>query len=373
LTTPLARRTPVAFPLPDGLDTPAVVVDLDVVEANIGAMAAALAARGVRLRPHVKTHKNVELARLQLAAGAVGITVGTLGEAEVMAAAGIGDIFVAYPIWADGPKASRLRNLHESVRLSVGVDSLEAARLLGQAVRGTRRRLAVLVEVDSGERRSGIISAEAAVAVATASREAGLEVRGVFTHGGHAYRSPDAVAEAARDEISSLARAAAALEDAGFEVAERSAGSTPTALLSAADGVTEERPGTYVFGDRQQVGLGSIDPSAVGLVVAATVVSTEVDGQVVIDAGAKALARERSPFLDGIGVVPELDGAVVDRAYDYHGIVPLDGLARPRRGSVVAVVPNHVCPVVNLANELVVVRAGRIVAHWPVDARGRNG
>jgi D-serine deaminase-like pyridoxal phosphate-dependent protein len=337
-------------------------------------MATRMSERGVRLRPHAKTHKSVRLARMQLDAGAAGITVGTVGEAEVLAAGGIEDIFIAYPVWAAGPKGTRIRQLHESVRISVGVESDEAARALGDAVRGAGRRLEVLIEVDSGERRTGVGSPEDAVRVAMAAREAGLDVIGVFTHGGHAYRSPGAVSTAAQDEWTTLVHAADELRSAGFEPRELSAGSTPTALLSAVKGVTEERPGTYVFGDRQQVALGGAAAEGIGLVVAATVVSTEVDGQAVIDAGAKALARERPSFLTGLGAVPELGDAAVVHAYDYHGLVKLPpGVTRPARGQVVAVVPNHVCPVVNLADEYVVVRDGRTVGRWPVDARGRNG
>src|SRR5918999_2999580 len=246
-----------AFPLPPGIDTPAVVVDLDVVERNIASMADAMSARRIRLRPHFKTHKSIRVARMQLDCGAAGVTVGTVGEAEVIAAAGIDDIFIAYPVWAAGPKASRIRRLHESIRLVVGVDSEEAARALGVAVRGTPRPLEVLVEVDSGDRRTGVASDERAVRVGEAANAAGLEVRGVFTHGGHSYRARGAAADAARDEWAGLGAAADALRAAAFDVRDVSAGSTPTALLSPADSITEERPGTYVFGDRQQVVLGS--------------------------------------------------------------------------------------------------------------------
>lgn len=373
MTVTIREPTPAAFSLPDGIETPALIIDLDVVDRNIAAMAAHMAARGVRLRPHVKTHKSVELARRQLDAGATGITVGTIGEAEVMAAAGIEDIFLAYPVWATSAKGHRIRDLHASIEFSVGVDSEDGARRLGESVGRTKRPLRVLVEVDSGERRTGVAGADPAVRVARAAIEAGLEVDGVFTHGGHAYAGPAAVVDAARDEANALSTAAAALREAGVEVREVSAGSTPTARLSATDGVTEERPGTYVLGDRQQVALGSIAPDAVALVVAATVVSAIGNGQVVVDAGAKMLARDRPGFLDGLGVLPALGGAVIERAYDYHGVVSIPpGTRTPRLGEIVAIVPNHVCPVVNLADYLTAVRDGQVEATWRVDARGRN-
>ncbi|HTC86070.1 MAG TPA: alanine racemase, partial [Candidatus Acidoferrum sp.] len=174
--------------LPPDLETPALVVDLDVVEANAARLATELAARGVALRPHVKTHKSVALARIQLEYGARGLTVGTLGEAEVFAAAGITDLFLAYPLWAVGPKANRLRAIHDaSGGLMVGIDSAAGAGRLATAVAGSARRLRVLVEVDSGARRTGVADPETAASLAQAATGLGLEVAGVFTHGGHAY------------------------------------------------------------------------------------------------------------------------------------------------------------------------------------------
>jgi D-serine deaminase-like pyridoxal phosphate-dependent protein len=359
--------------LPSGLDTPCLVVDLDRVEGNIARMAEAAGARGVSLRPHAKTHKSVALARMQLDAGATGITVGTLGEAEVMAAAGIDDIFVAYPLWADGPKAKRLRDIHRQASLAVGLDSIEAADLLAAATSGSPSRLHVLIELDSGGHRSGVTDPESAVRVARRARDVGLEVIGAFTHGGHGYRAPGAAVGAAADEVAILGAAAAALAADGFAIERISAGSTPTAVLAATGPVNEIRPGTYVFGDRQQLVLGSIPADGIGLVIAATVVSTAVGGQVVLDAGAKTLTKDRADYVEGFGLLPEYPEAVVERLYDYHAAVTIpSGSPSPRLGQVVAIVPNHVCPVVEQFDEFVVVRGREIVGRWPVDARGRS-
>jgi D-serine deaminase-like pyridoxal phosphate-dependent protein len=358
--------------LPAAIDTPALVVDLEIVEANIERMQRELASRGVALRPHTKTHKIVRLARMQLDAGAAGITVGTLGEAEVMVSGGIRDVFVAYPVIAIGPKAGRLRDLHDRAELIVGVDSAEGARALSAAVAGASGQLRVAVEIDSGQARTGVAPADAPD-IARVARDAGLEVAGVFTHGGHAYAAPERVASAAADEVASLAEAAAALRAAGFETPMVSAGSTPTALLSATGAVTEHRPGTYVFGDRQQVALGAIRPQAVALHVAATVVSAH-EGRFVIDAGAKTLTKDIAPYLPGYGAIPAWPNAMIERLSDYHGVVTLPhGEPGPQVGDVIAVVPNHVCPVVNEFDTLLIVREGRPVDRWPVDARGRNG
>ncbi|HEX7171632.1 MAG TPA: alanine racemase [Candidatus Limnocylindria bacterium] len=360
--------------LPAGLDTPCLVIDLDVVERNILRLQAALDERSIGLRPHVKTHKLVPIARLQLEAGAAGLTAGTLGEAEVLADAGLGDVFVAYPVWAGGPKASRLRRLHGRIRLSVGVDSVESARELGTAVRGTDRPLRVLVELDAGLGRTGVAGPTEAVSVATVARDAGLEVGGVFTHGGHAYREPAARSAAADDEVAVLTSAAEALRAAGFAIDTVSAGSTPTRLLAARPGVTEIRAGTYALNDRQQLVLGSATAEELAAMVAATVVSHPAPGRFVIDAGAKSLTKDRAEYLDGFGLLPDHPGATVSRAFDYHGIVELDTDApMPGIGEVVAVVPNHICPVVDLYDEAVLVRGGAVVDRWPIDARGRSG
>jgi D-serine deaminase-like pyridoxal phosphate-dependent protein len=360
--------------LPAGLDTPCLVIDLDVVERNVRGLQAALDERGIGLRPHVKTHKLVPIARLQLEAGAAGLTAGTLGEAEVLADAGIGDVFVAYPVWAGGPKGDRLRRLHERIRLSVGVDSIESARQLGDAVRGTDRPLRVLVELDAGLGRTGVASPAEAVVVAVAARDAGLEIAGVFTHGGHAYRDPAAGSRAAEDEVAVLTQAADALRAAGFDVQTLSAGSTPTRLLAARSGVTEIRAGTYALNDRQQLVLGSAAADELAAVVAATVVSHPDPGRFVIDAGAKSLTKDRAEYLEGFGLLPGHPGAIVSRVFDYHGTVELGTDApMPGIGDVVAVVPNHICPVVDLYDAAVIVRGGAIVDRWPIDARGRSG
>ena len=372
---PVPVPLPLAPALPAGLDTPCLVVDLDVVGANARRMAEGAAARGVALRPHIKTHKSVALARLQLDAGAVGVTVGTLGEAEVMVGGGIDDVFVGYPIWADGTKAERLLRLYERApKLTVGVDSEAAAGHLASAVKASGRDpLRVLVEIDSGARRSGVASPDAALAVARRARDAGLTVIGVFTHGGHGYRAPGAGPSAAADEIATLGAAAEALRADGFAIERVSAGSTPTGIHAAGGDVNEIRPGTYLLGDRQQVVLGAIPADGCALAVAATVVSTAVTGQVVLDAGAKTLTKDRAAFLEGFGALPAYPGAVIERLFDYHAAVVIPpGSPAPRLGEVVAIIPNHVCPVVEQFDEFVASRRGVSDGTWPVDARGRS-
>ena len=334
-------------------------------------MANAMAAAGVALRPHAKTHKSVAIARRQIAAGATGITVATASEAAVFAEAGIPDLFIAYPVWADRPRARLLREVRERTdRLRVGVDSVEGARQLGAAMAG--QEVEVLVEVDSGDHRTGVRSPAAAADVAEAARSAGLTVVGVFTHGGHGYRSTQWARDAADDEVSCLTAASSALRASGHQASTLSAGSTPTVLRSARAGITEERPGTYVFGDRQQVAIGAQPPESVAAFVLATVVSTAPD-RAVLDSGAKILGKDLPGTVEGYGFVTDLPAAVITALYDHHAVVDLNGGPSPRVGQRVLVVPNHVCPVVNLVRDLTVVGpGGDVVESYRVDARGCN-
>ena len=364
------------FPaLPHGLDTPRLVVDVARVEANIARLQGELDERGIALRPHAKTHKSVAVARMQLEAGADGLTVGTLGEAEVFIGAGIDDVFLAYPLYAEGSKAARVRALLEaSASFRVGVDSTGGARRLATAVASSAggRRLRVFVELDPGLHRTGVASPEAAVEVARAARSAGLEVEGVFSHGGHGYR-PGAAQAAGEDEIRILTAAADALANDGFAIGTVSAGSTPTMLTAAAGRVTEIRAGTYVYGDRQQWILGAIPPDGCAVAVAATVVSV-FDDRLVIDAGAKALTKDRADWVTGFGTIVGYPQLVIDRLNDYHGVVIADpGATRPGLGDVVAVVPNHICPVVDLVDDVIAIGADGSAEVWRVDARGRSG
>ena len=365
----------VAPPLPDGLDTPALVIDLDVVDRNAARLATKMAERGIALRPHAKTHKSIELGRIQLGHGAVGLTVGNLGEAEVLAAAGFSDLFIAYPVWAVGEKAARLRALHANERLdlSVGFDSVEGAERLAAAVAGSARRLPVVLELDPGNRRTGALP-ERAGELAVGAQRLGLEVRGIFTHGGHGYAGAAAAESAGADEVRALTIGRDALRAEGIEPHVISAGSTPTQYSAAKSPVTEMRPGTYLLGDRQQWAIGAVPSDGLAATIAATVVSTAVAGQVVIDAGAKALTKDVAPYLKGHGAIPAYPDAVIERVTDYHGIVRIPGgTPSPTIGEVIAIVPNHICPVVDLRDSFVATRSGSVVGTWPVDARGRSG
>ena len=345
-------------------DTPYLVVDLPALDRNLTAMAGSARARGLALRPHAKTHKCVEIARRQVALSGGGLTLATVGEAEVFAAAGVDDIFLAYPVVATGPRAGRLRALAERVRLRVGVDSAEGAALLAAAVPG----LEVLVEVDSGHHRTGA-APDRAGAVAAAARSAGLQVAGVFTFPGHSY-APHERERAAADEAAALSSAAASLRAAGIDPRVRSGGSTPTAALSDGDALTELRPGVYVFQDAQQAELGSARLQDIALTAVATVVSRAGD-RCVVDAGSKVLGADRPAWATGHGRLPDHPDARVVALSEHHATVTFPGPA-PAVGERVRVAPNHVCTAVNLVDELVVVDGGVEVDRWRVAARGAN-
>lgn len=340
------------------MGTPYLRLDEAVLQRNIEAMARTAAVAGVLLRPHAKTHKSPEIARRQFAAGAVGLTVATTGEAEVFADAGFDDLFIAYPIWVDADASTRLRVLGEHVRLAVGCDSaVAAANLVGLP-------LEVLVEIDSGHHRTGVAPADAGTLAAEIAA-LGLVVRGVFTFPGHSY-SPDGRRAAATDEARALATATAAMADTGVPAHVVSGGSTPSAEFADDTVLTELRPGVYVFGDAQQVELGTIGFEDIALTVVATVVS-HAGGRVITDAGSKALGADRPLWTSGYGRVLDAPDARIVALSEHHSTIEWPE-APPALGSRLLLVPNHVCNAVNLADEYHLTGGGT----WPVAARGRN-
>lgn len=346
--------------------TPCLLVDEDRLDANITAMANLADGRGLHLRPHVKTHKSLEIAARQVAAGASGITVATISEAEVFAAAGFEHLFIAYPLWLDRDKAARLRRVAEMSPLMAGVDSPAGVAQLAQATSGLNQRVSVLVEVDSGHARSGVPAA-AAGAVAAAAVGAGLEVAGVFTFPGHSY-ALEGRRRAAADEVVALAEAVDALAGHGIEAQIVSGGSTPSAEFADASVLTEIRPGVYVFGDAQQWELGTCAAGDIALTVLSTVVSQAPD-RVIADAGSKVLAGDRAMYATGYGRLLDAPDARVTALSEHHAtITGLD--CAP--GTRVRLVPNHACVAVNLADNYLVSRGDQVVARWPVDARGCN-
>lgn len=338
----------------DEVETPAAVVDLSRARGNAEKAVRYLSGHGLAWRPHVKTHKSRALARIQLQAGAAGLTVATLREAEAMAPLGA-DLLLAYP--PVGPaKGARLARFLESHPLSVALDSPEALEVVARAAQAAGRPTDVLVEVDVGMGRVGVVDPAAAVRLAREVAGAdGTRFAGVLFYPGH-IRVPAPQQDAPLAQVASRLRAFLdALQEAGLPPGIVSGGSSPTLWRSHdIPGVTEVRAGTCIFHDRDMVGLGVCDEEEIAYHVLATVVSTAVPGQAVVDAGSKALSREEFRGSGGgYGVVRGRPEVVLRSLSEEHGILDLSATGwRPRVGERVELIPNHVCVSVNLQDRL---------------------
>ena len=356
----------------DELLTPAALVDVARMEANLDRMARYTADAGLALRPHTKTHKTPELAAEQLKRGAVGVTVATVREAEVMSAVA-DDILIAYPP-VGAQKLERMMHIPDRVRLAVALDSSEALNELGDAARSHKRNIGVLVEVDAGMNRVGLADPEQVAALArTVGDHAFLEFRGLLFYPGH-IREPVFEQPAAIPRVNTLlAQHINAVRAAGLDPQIISGGSTPAAFLAHSfEYINEVRPGTYIFNDRTTAAIGACEWSDCAYTVLATVVSTAVPGQAVVDAGSKALSREdiRGADAPGFGALLDRPDVFVRALSEEHGILDLSRTDwRPRVGDRVRIVPNHVCVSVNLHDKLWAVRGDEVVGWWPIAAR----
>jgi len=359
------------------LDTPAVLVDLTVLKENIAAMAAFAQKHGLKLRPHVKSHKTREIAELQLAAGATGLTVAKLDEAEAMVAAGFKDILIAYELIGE-VKLRRLLDLTRRAYLSVLIDSEIGARQLSAAAASQGLEIPCLIEIDSGLGRTGVRPGQPAVELARAVKSLpGLKLTGLLTHAGHAYgaKNQTELNRIAQFEAESLLQTARLLEEEGWSGLALSVGSTPTVRISGTfPGITEIRPGNYVFNDATQIALGVAREEECALTVLTTVISRPAPDRAVVDAGAKTLALDRgahgTALLNGYGLVKNHPEYMIERLSEEHGILALPPNSPLQVGDRLEVIPNHACPVVNLTDYLYIVEQGKVTGQWRVIARG---
>jgi len=358
------------------LDTPSLLIELDTLERNLATMAEIARAAGVRLRPHTKSHKSPRIARMQLDAGAAGVTVAKLGEAEVMADAGVDDILVAYPIVGE-QKLFRLRALLERARVRTTLDSVQIAQGLGRLGREMGRDVEILIEVDTGLGRMGRPPGEPTAAlIREVAGVQGVHVAGLLTHAGHAYRctDPDDLRVVAEREGRDLVETAERCADEGIQLREISVGSTPTArYVAQVPGVTEIRPGTYVFNDVQQMRLGVATEADCAARVLATVVS-RVGERFVLDAGTKAFSSDGGdgPPFPGRGVVAGRPELRLDFMSEEHVVGRVEGDRDLRIGDRLEVIPLHVCSAINLFDVAYGVRGGRIDEEIAIAARGRS-
>jgi D-serine deaminase-like pyridoxal phosphate-dependent protein len=358
----------------DEVVTPALVVDRERLLTNIREMAARARSLDVALRPHAKTHKSPAIAALQRQHGATGLTVATITEAEGFAAHGVDDLVLTAPPVGDW-RLERLLALARRVRLRVVVDDVDVVAQLKRACRQAGVELGYLWEVDCGVGRFGTApgsaTAERIAHVAGGPSHASFD--GLLTFGGHAYAATgrDGLVAAAHDEHDAVAQTASALADRGIEAAVRSVGSTPTShVMESADGITEIRPGNYVFYDATQVALGVVGLERCALSVLATVTSRPAPDRLILDSGSKALASDRLTTLTpGLGAIEGHPELRVERLYEEQAIVHSDGPCEIRVGARVRVVPNHACAAANLHSRMLVVEAGTVVEEWPVETR----
>jgi D-serine deaminase-like pyridoxal phosphate-dependent protein len=339
------------------LDTPSIIVDQALMNRNIQKIAKLAAEFGVAVRPHTKTHKIPEIARLQIEAGARGITVAKLSEAEVMANSGIRDIFVAYPI-VSPMKLDRLVELNAKINLIAGVDSLEGALRMSERAVRHNTTIKVRLEIDTGLGRTGVLYSGAVELADRINLMEGLQFCGIYTFRGNLMNGKPTmdVEEAGLEEGRLMVELAEQMRTQGIEVRDVSVGSTPTAAYAAqVMGVTEVRPGTYVFYDRMQAVLQACRLEECAAVVRVTIVSRPVPDRIIIDGGSKTFATDVAPGvmplnLKGYGHVLEAPHAVIERLSEEHGIVRIHEADRYQIGDVLHIIPNHICSTVNLHN-----------------------
>lgn len=361
------------------LDTPVLLVDRQILLKNVADMQAYADANGVKLRPHAKTHKCSRLAKLQLEAGAVGIAVAKVGEAEVMAAAGCRDIFIANEIVGEA-KFARIRALKDIAEISFGIDSEEQLELAEASFAAANATAQVLVEIEVGEERSGVTDEESfrsLIRRLKACRH--VEFLGVFSHDGHSYgaESLEEVERINREAQERTLRFAGIAAELGLPAKRVSVGSTPSLFhgFPVLPGVTELRPGTYILMDAAQAAhYGTAERCAA--TVLATVISRPAINRTVLDTGAKCLTMQtRTKGLcktAGLGLIKDRPGVSIARLYDEHAVILSESLTGSVRvGDKLEIIPNHICPVMNLQETVYLVENGEVLEEIPVDCRGK--
>jgi len=360
------------------VDTPALLIDRQKMLNNIEKMQTLADSAGVKLRPHTKTHKIPEIALLQQKEGATGIAVAKISEAEVMCEAGIDDIQIANIIVGED-KISRLLFLHSKLqKLSCNVDSLEAAKTLSDIFESEGKWLDVYIEINSGHNRSGLKHYNEIYNLSKFIQDSpGLNLIGLFTHAGHAYsaESREQISEIGVYEGEFLREIALRLMNERILIPNISIGSTPTAeFCSKVEGVTEIRPGNYVFYDMIQVSLDSCTINECALTVKATVISKPDKGRVIIDAGAKALSIDKGVSAEmspqGHGYVIGKN-CIIERVSEEHGIITHEG-EQFTIGEKLSIIPNHACVVMNLFDSAYLVDGNKIVDKLIIKGRGKS-
>lgn len=368
--------------IPDSIETPSLVVDRARMQLNIAEMAAYAAGRGIGLAPHAKTHRTPEIARLQMEGGAEMLCVAKLGEAEVLADAGLDSFVMAYPIVGEA-KVARAARLMRRARLLLSVDSFAGAEALGAHMAAEAVVADVLVIVDTGYHRCGVAASEAADFATAVAPLPGLRLRGLITHEGHAYSKPgtDGLHNASVDAGRAMVSVAAELRGRGLAVDVVSVGSSATARhTTAVDGITQVRPGIYAFNDYGQVLRGVVGLDRCAARVAATVVSHAEPDRAILDAGSKSVSHDRLGIHvpgapGGYGLVVDLPGWELYQLSEEHGWLRWTGDGPPtelRIGQRVQILPNHICSVFHMLGQSEIVEGGEHIATWVATGRGES-
>ena len=357
------------------LETPAVVVDLDVMDRNLARMAQYCRSKNLNLRPHTKTHKVPELAKRQLASGAHGITVAKLGEAEVMIDAGITDVFIAYPLIGVG-KAERLAAVAARANITVALDSVEVAEAISSHLNSRGVRVGVLIEMDVGFGRCGVGKPQDVLSLAQRITDLpALDFKGLMFFPGHFQVLQEERKRLLIGVNQLLTETLGGLDQSGIPVTTVSGGSTPSSYEAHLfEGVNEIRPGMYIFNDRNMVGVSVAGIEDCALSVITTVVSTSVPGRAVIDGGSKSFSSDRHHAGDGrgFGIIREDADAELESLSEEHGHLNIARSEhRHKVGERLSVIPNHACSTVNMHDEIYGVRGERVESVWKVEGRGK--
>lgn len=360
------------------IDTPALLIIEDRMDRNILHMQTLADENYSWLRPHIKTHKSVDIAQRQITLGAPGITTAKLSEAEIMFESGINDIFIANQI-THPLKINRLKMLHAQCRVIIGIDNEKQIALLRPAFEKTIRPLEVRIEIDSGFHRCGVREKKALLDLARKILvEPWLSLEGIFTHAGQIYSatSEESVAKIGKAEGEAAAEAHAYLHKKGIEIQTVSVGSTPSVKYAVRnDTVNEIRPGNYVFYDGIQLALGSTRAESCSLFVLATVISQPKKNNIIVDTGSKALGLDRgahsAQLISGYGTPVNIE-AKIERLSEEHGILKLKKAEPVELGSPVIILPNHACAVANLFEKYYLISERSEVEILNISARTKS-
>ncbi|MGI6092763.1 MAG: D-TA family PLP-dependent enzyme [Negativicutes bacterium] len=361
------------------IDTPALLIDKDLMENNLYSMQKKADKYGVNLRPHTKTHRMPELAKLQMKLGACGITVAKVGEAEVMANNGLTNIFIANEI-VGKTKLERIKALNRKITIRIGVDNEYQVNQLEEVFENEEKGIEVLIEIEVGENRSGVITVDQLINLANhIKRKKKVILKGVFSHEGHSYKAkdPETCIKASIESQQRTLHAGNLLKELGIAIDTISIGATPSMMhAEIVEGITEIRPGTYIFMD---VGQGSAinDFTKCAATVLTTVISKPTEERIVLDAGAKSLtSQNRSEGIcstQGYGLVKNSDNIRLSGVFDEHGLIYSKAFSEYIQvGDKIEVIPNHICPTCNLYEKAYLVSKCSIIKEVPILCKGKS-